>query len=120
MKKLICNIGIILMVMFLLPLTVAKLAPANAGMVLCFILFFAVNPVFSVIEGIYSGLDIKRKWYIPLVVAVVFLLSTWSVFDMGETAFILYSVVYLLICITAMLITYAIKCSKDKKNKGVY
>ena len=86
MKKIAGSIVIILAVLFLLPLMVAKLAPANAGMALCFILFFVVNPIFSAVAGIYSGLNMKRMWYIPLVIAVVFLLSTWVVFDMLSAA----------------------------------
>lgn len=116
MRKIICSIGIILAVMFLLPLAVSKFAPANAGMALCFILFFAINPIFSVLVGIYSGLDIKKMWCIPFVLALVFLLSSWLLFDMGEPTFIIYSGVYLIISIITVLITLAIKhCIYNKK-----
>ncbi len=104
-----------LVILFALPLLVAKFA-GTSGMALCFIMFFAVNPVFFIAEGISSGKDIKRHWFMPLVSALIYLLSTWIVFDMGETAFVLYSGIYLAIGIIVMLITSAICYISAKKE----
>ena len=47
----------------------------------------------------------KHLWSLPVISAVLFLIGTWIFFDMGETAFILYAAVYLVIGIMAMLIS---------------
>lgn len=104
-----------LVILFALPLLVAKFA-GTSGMALCFIMFFAVNPVFFIAEGIASGKSIKRRWFMPLLSAVIYLLSMWIVFDMGETAFALYSGIYLAIGVIVMLITSAIYYISAKKE----
>lgn len=45
----------------------------------------------------------KRLWSLPVISAALFLIGTWVFFDMGETAFILYAAVYLVLGIAAML-----------------
>ena len=77
----------------------------SAGMAVCFILFFAVNPLFSMVCGVFAGKDIKRLWPLPIITAGLFLIGTWLFFEMGETAFLLYCGCYLMIGIVAMLIS---------------
>ncbi len=103
-RRLIWNIGLIVVVMFFIPLIVVKFA-GSAGMVVCFVMFFAINPLLSVFIGISSGKDIRKRWYLPLVNSLVFLISAWTIFDMGEIAFVWYSLVYLLIGYIVMIIT---------------
>ena len=74
-------------------------------MAACFILFFAVNPLFSMVCGVFAGKDIKRLWPLPIITAGLFLIGTWLFFEMGETAFLLYCGCYLMIGIVAMLIS---------------
>jgi len=74
-------------------------------MAVCFILFFAVNPLFSMVCGVFAGKDIKRLWPLPIITAGLFLIGTWLFFEMGETAFLLYCGCYLMIGIVAMLIS---------------
>ena len=81
----------------------------DAGMAVCFLLFFAVNPLYSVLIGVFAGKDVKHLWSLPVISAVLFLIGTWIFFDMGETAFILYAAVYLIIGIMAMLISMFIR-----------
>ncbi len=81
----------------------------DAGMAVCFLLLFAVNPLYSVIIGAFAGKDVKHLWSLPVISAVLFLIGTWIFFDMGETAFILYAAVYLVIGIMAMLISMFIR-----------
>ena len=56
-----------------------------------------------------TGKDVKHLWSLPVISAVLFLIGTWIFFDMGETAFILYAAVYLIIGIMAMLISMFIR-----------
>ena len=72
-------------------------------------LFRSVNPLYSVLIGVFAGKDVKHLWSLPVISAVLFLIGTWIFFDMGETAFILYAAVYLIIGIMAMLISMFIR-----------
>ena len=83
-------------------------------MAVCFLLFFAVNPLYSVIIGAFAGKDIRHLWSLPAISAVLFLIGTWIFFDMGETAFILYAAVYLALGIAAMLISMLIRKKTQK------
>ena len=96
-------------VMLALPWFAVTFVNGDAGMVVCFLLFFAVNPIYSVIIGAFAGKDIRHLWSLPVISAVLFLIGTWIFFDMGETAFILYTVAYLALGIAAMLISMFIR-----------
>ena len=71
-------------------------------------LYFAVNPIYSVIMGVFAGKNIKRLWGMPVISAVLFLLGSWIFFSMGERAFILYAGVYLILGMAAMTISMII------------
>ena len=109
MKKIVFWLIISACVMFVLPWMAVAFVNGNGAMAACFILFFAVNPVFSIILGVFSGEDAKRLWWLPVVSAVFFLAGTWMFFDAGETAFILYAAGYLALGIAAMLISALIR-----------
>lgn len=108
-KQLILWIGITIAVMFILPFAVAKLASECAGMALCMMLFFVINPIYSIILGIAAGRNIKALWNRPLISAVAFLAGAWIFFDIHELWFIAYAAVYLMIGVIAMLITNHLK-----------
>ena len=100
-------------VMLAFPWLAVTFVNGDAGMAVCFLLFFAVNPLYSVLIGAFSGKDIRRLWSLPVISAALFLIGTWIFFDMGETAFILYAAVYLALGIAAMLIK---KKMRDRKS----
>lgn len=77
----------------------------SAGMAICLLLFFAVNPLYAAVCGAYAGKNIKQFWTLPVVTAGLFLAGAWLFFEMGEPAFLLYSGYYLVIGITVMLIS---------------
>ena len=77
----------------------------SAGMAVCFILFFAVNPLFSVVCGVFAGKDIKQLWALPIITAGLFLAGAWLFFEMKEIAFLLYCGCYLIIGVIVMLIS---------------
>ncbi len=78
-------------------------------MAACFILFFAVNPIYAIVSGIYAGKDLRTLWALPIITAVSFLAGTWLYFDMGETAFILYALIYLGLGTAVMLLSAVLK-----------
>ncbi len=99
-------IAISFVVMYLLPAAVAKFSSECAGMALCMLLFFIVNPAYSVIVGIISGRRFQQRWYFPLISAILFLAGVWTFFDHTEMWFIAYAAAYLLISFIAATITH--------------
>lgn len=101
-------------IMLILPLLAISFVKGDAGMAVCFILFFAVNPIYSVITGVFASKNLKRLWGMPVVSAVLFLLGSWIFFSIGERAFILYAGVYLILGIAAMTISIIIQRNIQK------
>ena len=113
-KNIILWLAASAVVMLAFPWLAVTFVKGDAGMAVCFLLFFAVNPLYSVIIGAFAGKDVKHLWSLPVISAVLFLIGTWIFFDMGETAFILYAAVYLVIGIMAMLISMFIRKKTQK------
>ncbi len=97
-------LAVTIVVMFLLPFSVARLASECSGMALCMILFFIINPIYSAILGYRCGKDDRRMWNLPLVSAIAFFAGTWIFFDIHELWFIAYAGIYLAIGYIAMSI----------------
>ena len=95
--------------MLVLPWLASTFVKEDAGMVVCLLLFFAVNPLYSVLIGVFAGENIKSLWSLPVLSALFFLLGTWAFFDIGERAFLLYAGAYLILGILAMLISSLIR-----------
>ena len=113
-KNIILWLAASMAVMLAFPWLAVTFVKGDVGMAVCFLLFFAVNPLYSVMIGAFAGKDVKHLWSLPVISAVLFLIGTWLFFDMGETAFILYAVVYLVIGIMAMLISMLIRKKTQK------
>lgn len=99
-------------IMLLLPWMAVTFVKSNDGMVATLLLFFAVNPIYSIILGIFTGKHIKVMWSLPVIAAFLFLLGTWTFFDLGEGAFVIYAGVYLIIGIVSMLFSLRLSASK--------
>ena len=113
-KNIIVWVAVSAVVMLVFPWIATTFVKGDAGMAVCFLLFFAVNPLYSVLIGAFAGKGIRHLWSLPVISAVLFLIGTWIFFDMGEPAFILYAAVYLVLGIAAMLISMLIR-KKTKK-----
>lgn len=94
--------------MVLLPWLAVTVVSGEAGMAVCFLLFFAVNPIAAVAVGIFSGRSLRTAWFQPAALAVLFLAGVWLNFDMGEPAFLLYAAAYFLLGSLTMLLTWAL------------
>lgn len=108
MKKLIVWTILAIALMIGCPYLAVTFAGSN-GMAICFLLFFAVNPLFCILCGSFAGADVKRLWALPIFAAALFLAGVWLFFEMGEPAFSLYGGCYLVLGIAAMLIRAFIK-----------
>ena len=73
-----------------------------------FVLFFGLNSLFSLYVGIYSGLNVKGRWCLPVINAAAFLLGVWTVFDWGNPDFYGFAIAYLVIAVLAMVTTIVV------------
>lgn len=96
-------------IMLMLPWLAVAFIKGDGGMAVVFLLFFAVNPIYSVLIGAFAGRDVVHLWSLPVISAILFVAGTWIFFDMGETAFVMYAGIYLVIGVSAMLISMLIK-----------
>ena len=108
-KDFILWLAISAVVILALPWLAVTFVKGDAGMAVCLLLFFAINPIYFVAIGVFAGKDVKHLWSLPVTSAVLFLIGTWIFFDMGEMAFVLYAVVYLALGIVTMLISMIIR-----------
>ena len=105
MKKIIYYLIASVFLMFILPWLAVTLVPNDAGMITTVFLLFTVNPIYSIIVGVFAGKNVKTLWWLPIVTIIIFLAGTRTFFEMGEPAFLLYGGCYLLISIIAMLVS---------------
>ena len=103
-RQLIIWLTVTVVVMFVLPFVVARLASECSGMALCMMLFFIINPIYSIILGFNCGKNIHRMWNLPLVSAIAFLAGIWLFFDIKEVWFLMYATVYLALGWIAMFV----------------
>ncbi len=87
----------------------------EAGMAVCFVLFFAANPWFALLCGAVAGSDIRRLWPLTVVTPLLFLAGVALFFTAGEPAFLLYAGVYLALGVGAMLLRAFTGKKKKKK-----
>jgi len=115
MKKMIAWIISALILMIGFPWLAVTFA-GSAGMAICFMLFFAINPIYAAVCGVFAGKNIQQLWALPIIAAGLFLAGAWLFFEMGETAFLLYSGCYLVIGSMAMLISSFVNKRKRRKT----
>ena len=116
MKKLLIWTALAALLMIGGPWFALELAGWNA-MGACFLLFFGVNPLFSVVCGAAAGRDLKRLWSLPVIVAALYLAGAWLFFEMGESAFLIYSGGYLVLGAVSMFISAFVRKRKQKKER---
>jgi len=103
-------------VMLLLPWIAVTFVRSDAGMTAVLILFFAVNPGYSMASGYYAGKQMKRLWWVPAVSAGLYLLGAWLFFELGEPAFLTYAGIYYALGMEAMFVSRLI--TGRRENNG--
>jgi hypothetical protein len=82
-------------VTLIIPFLSVKLIPADAGMAVCMLMFFAAYPLLSILLGIFTSGDMKRLWWMPTVSALSFpLLFSLAMGGMVEELYA-YSLIYI-------------------------
>ena len=116
-KKILLAVFTIILVMLVFPVLAVNFAPGDAGLAICFILFFLVDPLAVILLSVMAGTDLRKLWWIPLAVSASFpLFFSVAVWGLVTELFI-YSAIYLPIGVLAMLGThYGIKYLKKKKQ----
>ena len=92
-------------VMLVFPRLTYTFIKGDTGMAVCFILFFIIDPLFSIICGVFASRNPKKLWACPLMTGILFILGCWMSFEMGEGAFVVYGIGYCAISAAAMGIT---------------
>lgn len=69
------------------------------------LLLFAVCPVYSVVIGVFAGKDVKRLWGLPVISFLLSLFTMRSLFGPGTSGLTIYSVVYFILGLLAMLVS---------------
>lgn len=101
------------LVMLLLPWLMVTFVQGPGGLAAVLLLFFAIDPAYAVIVGVIAGKNIRRMWIQPVLCALLFVVGTWLVFDVGESAFLLYGGVYLALGLCAMGISAFVRSRKN-------
>lgn len=115
-KKSCIAVVTILVVMFILPLLVVHIVSSDAGMALCFILFFAVNPLMVIALSVMAGTELRKLWWSPLLAAVLFPVFFGIVVRELVKDLFIYSALYLAVGLLAMIGThFGIKVAKRGK-----
>lgn len=94
-----------LAVMLLLPCLAVTFVPASSGMVCAIVLFYAVNPLYSVLLGIACACKPKAFSLLPAISALAFLCGCGTCFGLSDPIFFLYAVIYLALGWGSMLVT---------------
>ena len=92
-------------IMLGLPWLAVTFAPGDAGMAICFLLFFGVNPIYALAAGALAGRDVRRLWSLSIIPSALFLLGAWLLFSPKEALFLLYAGVYLVLAVVAMALS---------------
>lgn len=101
--KIISTIIILMVTMLLIPLIIANCLETNIGIGWIFIFFFGINPIVSLGLGIIAGTDIRKLWWIPLLIAIVFPLLFGIIIKEIVWDLYIYSGIYLILSIIGMV-----------------
>jgi hypothetical protein len=101
-------------ILLALPWLAVTFVKSDAGMAVSLFLFFVLNPIYAICAGAYAGKDIKKFWVLPVITALFFLAGAWWFFELGESDFILYALVYLILGIAAMLLSQFVRKKRQK------
>ena len=89
-----------------LPFILTKVFAWENAIALCFLLFYAGNPLFSIVSGVVAGADLKHNWYLILLPPLLFLAGVFLLFDWKEKIFYRLALIYLIIGIVVSLFVH--------------
>ena len=116
-KKIIFSFIIMFIVLLILPFICVKTVKPHEFMGLMILLFFIINPITSAIINSIIGKDIKKMWWMPIMFCIIFLLSYWLVLEEIILDLMFYAIIYLIIGIVFMLLSFFIARRKYRTKK---
>ena len=84
MKKVLSWIAASAGMMLVLPWMAVTFVKGDGGMAICFLLFFALNPIYAICVGAAAGRDGRKLWALPVITALLFFDRHVVVFSTGE------------------------------------
>ena len=106
----------LLLVMVGGPLIVLAADP-NAAMLICMCIFFLLAPLCALYSGVFAGQDIRRRWWMPVLVVALFVISSSWLLSMDAQGLWVYGGIYMAIGLVSMGVCALIRRKIDKKNK---
>ena len=100
----VCWSAIAFVLLVGLPGLIVLFVHSDAAMAACFLLFYAIDPVFAIAAGMFAGKDPRRLWFLPILIPILFIAGTWLCFDFADPAFTGYAFLYFLLGAVTMLI----------------
>ena len=101
-SKVVTAIATELFVLLILPFLALKLTAPHEAMGIMILFFFAINPIAAAAIHAFFGKEIKALWWLPIVFAVLFLVSYWLVLQDVVWDLSIYAAAYLIIGYLAM------------------
>lgn len=112
-KKLLISAALAFSAFLLIPFLSVTFA-GMAGMSICLLLFFAVDPLICAVVGILAGTDLPRLWWMPIAAAASMPLCFCACVAEFIPELYIYAAGYLLIGLIAMVITRLLE--RRKRN----
>ena len=94
-----------LLLFLIIPWVTCLVIKSDAAMAVCFILWYAIDPVFAIAAGMFAGKRPRELWFLPLLLPVLFLISTRICFA-PDPAYMGYALMYALLGGTTMLVFF--------------
>ena len=113
-KKLTIIVITIIFILVITPLLFIKLAQPHDFMGTMILLFFIINPVLAIFVNSMVGKDVNKLWSLPLIFSIVFLVSYWFVLKEIILDLVVYALMYLIIGIIVMFISFFVSKKKQK------
>lgn len=76
-KRVVLWLAVSAIIMLVLPWLAVTFVKGDAGMAVCFLLFYAINPIYSIIIGAIAGKDIKHLCSLPFISSILYLFGVW-------------------------------------------
>lgn len=108
-NKIFISFLIIITTMLIFPLLIVNFMKSLNGVFWFLLLLFAINPIISFSLGVLSGIEIRKLWFIPLMLFILFPIFYWMVLQDVVLELFVYSSGYLIIGVGAMLVTFYLK-----------
>ena len=115
-KKILIWTAVMAAIMLILPLIVVKIGGEQSGAQARMMMLMAINPISAIYTGVFAGTKVRKLWILPLLLCVLFFLGAWLAFGPMFHSITLYTIIYLVIGLAAMLVSVINQAKKNKQK----